>query len=105
MACRSAVAAGDGWAGGMRLSNLSNGVIPPGGVAAGDGWAGGMRYGQDVEIVPYSMAAAAEQLARSEALLRAVAAGEAPATLRWYSYDDPAIVLGVGQPASTIDEA
>jgi lipoate-protein ligase A len=50
------------------------------------------------------VAGADAQLAKSEALLRAVAAGEAPATLRWYSYDRPSIVLGVSQPASTFDE-
>jgi lipoate-protein ligase A len=56
-----------------------------------------------LQIVPYSVAGADEHLGRSEALLRAVAAGEAPATLRWYGYDRPAIVLGVSQPTSALD--
>jgi Lipoyl protein ligase A/B catalytic domain len=63
-----------------------------------------MRYGRGVEILPYSVESAADQLARSEELLRAVAADEAPATLRWYSYDARALILGVGQHASLVDE-
>jgi lipoate-protein ligase A len=55
------------------------------------------------QIVPYSVAGAGEQLARSEALLRAVAAGAAPATLRWYSYDSRATILGVGQGRELVD--
>ncbi len=63
-----------------------------------------MRYGDDVEIAPFSVTGAGEQLARTDALLRAVAAGEAPATLRWYSYDSRAVIMGVGQEAHLVDE-
>src|SRR4051812_20064164 len=87
------------FAGAWSVSNdESMQLAPTGGVASA------MRYGQDVEILPYSVASAADQIVRSEALLRAVAAGEAPATLRWYGYDARALILGVGQHASLVDE-
>lgn len=54
--------------------------------------------------LPYSTGTAEEQLQQSELLWRRVAAGQAPATRRWYGYLRPAVILGVGQPASTIDE-
>jgi lipoate-protein ligase A len=56
-------------------------------------------------VLPATRAPAAEQLARSEALLREVATGAAPPTLRWYGYDTPALILGVGQPPDTVDAA
>ncbi|MGH2351437.1 MAG: lipoate--protein ligase family protein, partial [Chloroflexota bacterium] len=56
-------------------------------------------------MIPLEVAHAAEQLTNSEALWREVAAGAAPPTLRWYSYNRPALVLGVGQAASSVDEA
>lgn len=56
-------------------------------------------------IVPFDLAPAAEQLERSEVVWRAVAAGAAPPTLRWYSYSAPAVVLGVGQRREIVDSA
>ena len=58
-------------------------------------------------VVPYHVAPAARQLELTEALWREVAAGEAPATLRWYGYELPALVLGIGQAVDAIraDEA
>jgi lipoate-protein ligase A len=50
-----------------------------------------------------TLATAAEQLARSEALWREVAAGEGPPTMRWYGYSAPAVVLGVGQSLQAVD--
>jgi lipoate-protein ligase A len=43
------------------------------------------------------------QLALSEAILDAVGAGLSPATLRVYSWSEPVVILGVGQPASDLD--
>jgi lipoyl(octanoyl) transferase len=54
-------------------------------------------------VSPLTLATAAEQLARSEALWREVAAGEAPPTMRWYGYSAPAVVLGVGQSLRAVD--
>jgi lipoate-protein ligase A len=48
-------------------------------------------------VLPFHVASAARQLELTEALWREVAAGETPATLRWYSYDTAALVLGIGQ--------
>ncbi|MBI3972346.1 MAG: hypothetical protein HY332_13785 [Chloroflexi bacterium] len=57
------------------------------------------------QIRQYERAGASEQLATSEALWRAVAAGEAPPTIRWYGYSAPAVVLGVAQQMAVLDEA
>ena len=56
-------------------------------------------------ILPFTTGSAERQLAQTEALWRAVAAGEAPETLRWYGYDAPAVVLGVGQRETALDQA
>ncbi|HEU5316853.1 MAG TPA: hypothetical protein VFX49_12145 [Chloroflexota bacterium] len=53
-------------------------------------------------VTSLELAAASEHLARTEALWQDVAAGRAGATLRWYSYDRPALVLGVGQRAEDL---
>ena len=56
-------------------------------------------------VLPLHVAPAAEQLALTESLWRAVAAGhtgDAPASLRWYSYDTPALILGVGQSEQAV---
>ncbi len=42
-------------------------------------------------------------MALDEAILRQVAAGESPPTLRLYAWDPPTITLGRGQPYSDID--
>ena len=55
------------------------------------------------QVRPFMIAGAAAQLAETDRLLSSVAANHTPATLRWYSYDAPALVLGVGQPESEID--
>ncbi len=44
-------------------------------------------------------------LATDEALLRAVAAGDAPPTLRLYTWASPTLTLGRGQPAAAADAA
>src|SRR5262245_61624933 len=56
-------------------------------------------------ILPLTLATAAEQLGRSEALWGEVAAGGAPPTMRWYGYSAPAVVLGVGQSLQAVDAA
>ncbi len=56
-------------------------------------------------FVPFDLAPAAEQLERSADAWRAVAAGAAPPTLRWYGYSAPAVVLGVGQRPDILDGA
>jgi lipoate-protein ligase A len=43
------------------------------------------------------------QLALTEAILDSVGSGESPATLRLYSWSEPVVILGVGQPASDLD--
>ena len=53
-------------------------------------------------VLPLHVAPAADQLALTESLWRSVAAGDAPATLRWYSYDAPALILGVGQSEQAV---
>jgi lipoate-protein ligase A len=50
-----------------------------------------------------SIGSAAAQLAATEALWKAVAAGETPPTLRWYGYRGTALVLGVGQRDEVVD--
>ncbi len=50
-------------------------------------------------ILALERAPAAAQVAATEALWQAIATGQAPATLRWYSYPSPALVLGIGQRA------
>jgi lipoate-protein ligase A len=56
-------------------------------------------------VLPLTLATAAEQIGRSEALWGEVATGEAPPTMRWYSYSAPAVVLGVGQSLQAVDAA
>jgi lipoate-protein ligase A len=50
------------------------------------------------------VATAEAHLARTEALWRAVASGEVPLALRWYTYAAPAVVLGTSQPMAVVDE-
>ncbi len=45
------------------------------------------------------------QLATSEAVLDAVRSGLAPPTLRFYSWSEPVVILGVGQSGSDLDLA
>ncbi len=45
------------------------------------------------------------QLATSEAVLDAVRSGLAPPTLRFYSWSEPVVILGVGQAGSDLDLA
>ena len=56
-------------------------------------------------VLPFHVATAAQQLAYTESLWRAVAAGDAPATLRWYGYAAPALVLGIGQDERAVNAA
>jgi len=48
-------------------------------------------------------ASGALNMALDEAILRAVAAGQAPPTLRFYAWDPPCLSLGRGQPQSDVD--
>jgi lipoyl(octanoyl) transferase len=43
------------------------------------------------------------QLAISEAILLAVGEGKAPPALRLYTWNEPVVIIGVGQPASDLD--
>lgn len=45
------------------------------------------------------------QLAASEAVLEAVRSGMAPPTLRFYSWSEPVVILGVGQHSADLDLA
>jgi lipoate-protein ligase A len=54
-------------------------------------------------VLPYTSGPAAAQLEQTEQLRLAVASGEAGATLRWYGYTQPALVLGVGQHQEVLD--
>jgi lipoate-protein ligase A len=47
----------------------------------------------------------ARNMARDEALLRAVGAGQSPPTLRLYAWRPPTISLGYGQRVTEVDEA
>lgn len=53
--------------------------------------------------MPFHVAPAATQLALTEALWQDVAARRAPATVRWYGYDQTALVLGVSQSIDDVD--
>jgi lipoate-protein ligase A len=53
--------------------------------------------------LPLHVGSAAEQLALTETLWRVVAGGAGP-TLRWYTYASPALVLGVSQQQSAVDQ-
>jgi lipoate-protein ligase A len=54
--------------------------------------------------MPYVERGGAESIAADDALLDAVAAG-APATVAWYGYDAPSLILGYGQRGPVADEA
>src|SRR5688500_4012873 len=54
-------------------------------------------------VLPLHVAPAEEQLALTETLWRDVAAGQAPPTLRWYSYPTPPLILGIGQPETQLN--
>jgi lipoate-protein ligase A len=55
------------------------------------------------EELPFNTGPAEVQLARTDALWRAVAGGEAGPTLRWYGFSRPALVLGVSQDKGVVD--
>jgi lipoate-protein ligase A len=55
-------------------------------------------------VLPFTTGPAEWQLRQSALLWQQVASGQAPATLRWYGYDSPALVLGVGQRSTDVDE-
>ncbi|HEX2036007.1 MAG TPA: ligase [Chloroflexota bacterium] len=57
-----------------------------------------------MDVIPYAVGGAAEQVAASERLWREVGAGRMPATARWYGYTRAALVLGVGQALEEVDE-
>ena len=56
-----------------------------------------------LRVLPFNRAAGAYQLAATEAVIDSVGKGEAPATLRMYSWSHDSVILGVGQPASQLD--
>ena len=53
-------------------------------------------------VMPYAERDAASNLAETERLLAAVAAGQIGPTLRWYGYTGRAVIIGVGQALGTI---
>ncbi len=53
-------------------------------------------------VVPFGRRTAAENLAETERLVEAVAAGTAGPTLRWYGYTGRAAITGVGQAPGTV---
>ncbi len=61
------------------------------------------RNFKTLRVLPFNRAAGAYQLAATEAVIDAVGKGEAPATLRMYSWSRDSVILGVGQPASQLD--
>lgn len=56
-----------------------------------------------LRILPFNRAAGSYQLGATEAVIEAVGNGDAPPTLRMYSWSHDAIILGIGQPSSQID--
>jgi lipoyl(octanoyl) transferase len=56
-----------------------------------------------IRLLDLSYLDGAHQLAISEAIMGAVGRGEAPSTIRLYSWSEPVVILGVGQPASDLD--
>lgn len=56
-----------------------------------------------IRLLDLTRADGARQLAMSEAIMLAVGQGLAPPTLRLYSWSEPVVILGVGQPISDID--
>lgn len=61
-----------------------------------------MTRGRTWSVVPYAERDAAANLAETERLLAAVAAGAIGPTLRWYGYVGRAVIIGVGQPLETL---
>lgn len=58
---------------------------------------------QQIRLLDLTFDHGARQLAISEAIINAVGDGVAPPTLRLYSWSEPVVILGVGQPVSEID--
>lgn len=56
-----------------------------------------------IRLIDLTFLDGARQLAMSEAIMTAVGQGAAPPTLRLYSWSEPVVILGVGQPASDLD--
>jgi lipoate-protein ligase A len=56
-------------------------------------------------IVDTAMRAGAENMALDEAIMEAVAAGDSPATLRFYQWSPPCLSLGKRQPLDGVDLA
>jgi lipoyl(octanoyl) transferase len=58
-----------------------------------------------VRLIDLSVTDGARQLAISEAIINEVGRGESPPTIRLYSWSEPVVILGVGQPASDLNTA
>ncbi len=56
-----------------------------------------------LRILPFDRAHGAYQLAATEAVIDAVGRGDAPPTLRMYSWSRDSLILGVGQSSTQID--
>ncbi|TVR68645.1 MAG: lipoate--protein ligase family protein [Sphaerobacteraceae bacterium] len=56
-----------------------------------------------IRLIDLSFADGARQLAISEAIMRSTGRGESPPTIRLYSWSEPVVILGVGQPASDLN--
>jgi lipoate-protein ligase A len=54
-------------------------------------------------VIIHPAADGALNMAIDEAILESVAAGHAPATLRFFAWDPPCLSLGYGQPVSDVD--
>ncbi len=62
-----------------------------------------MTTSQELRLIDLSYHDGAHQLAITEAIMTAVGQGQAPPTLRLYSWSEPVVILGVGQPASDLN--
>jgi lipoyl(octanoyl) transferase len=56
-----------------------------------------------IRQLPIEVTDGPTQLALTEAIMNLVATGEAPPTLRVYSWSEPVVIMGVGQSSSDLD--
>ena len=56
-----------------------------------------------IRLIDLSYSDGPRQLATTEAIMSTVAKGAVPPTVRLYSWSEPVVILGVGQPASDLD--
>jgi len=75
----------------------------PVGERGGPGVREGRYAGATWRLIRSPAADGATNMAVDEAILRAVAAGDVPPTLRLYAWDPPCLSLGRGQPVEDVD--